>query len=1177
MIIKDIFEKDIQREINSAVVVSNQKKDTVIQEIREYIFTDELLENLYLLLDTVVNRRLGKTGIWINGYYGSGKSHFIKYAHYCLSKETSEEAFSHVIEAAKKYDTTKAGKKEEITHSNLMLLQKKIQSTTMEDIMFNVEDVTADGNIKQRLTRVMLDMLNKQRGYNANDIPLALLFEKYLDRKGKFEDFKSLVAEELGYEDWTTDAANVAAFELESILEIGKRLVPEMDTISLHGKISDPEAFKIDIEGVLIPELKDYIKDKEPGYRLLFLIDEISQYIGTNKEILLNFQNIIERVSQDLNNQVWIACTAQQTLEEVSMGLEGVEDIKDEFGKILGRFDTRISLQSNDASYITQKRILDKNSRGVEELGKIYRDNKDYIHNQFKIKHELYKGYENLKSFELAYPFVPYQFRLISHVFDAFQNLGFVIKQVKDNERSLLGITHFTVKENKNLPVGEFIPFDKFFNRQLEQNLTQRGSRAINHAMELPYIQQNDFAHRVVKTIFMISNLADGIKLTFPSNVENLCILMMDKLDQNKMQLQTQIKGVLDRLVEESIIREEKGKYFFFNEDEIDVQNFIKNQPIGMEDRWNEFDGFFRKLVNLNFVKFPFANNEFKVSYWIDDKEIFRNGDFKIKVLFSDKSDLHQKALMNSNADIMVAVSHWFREDNELVRDFDWYVKTTKYFSFNAEAASGERMKTIENFRVRNEALKEKIARKLDMKFPETDFVLGQKVVDASEINGTSAAERLRNAITKHLEKVYHKHKASKDYVKNQQELRDIIKNPVQTDLGLDTAEMEINDWITAHGDEVTVEDIIKAFEKPPFGWKFEAVLHVLYNLEGKKKREFVYQNSPRYAARPFIELAMKTNERAVCVVKAGEEIPQSTIDETREVFKAIFNTEIPATTNGNELSDMIKGKLDKLYKDYEREEDIFYGAYPFGNVFHEVRKKIEAIKIIREPKSLFRRLKDEKDQLKESYDMAKGMADIMSRAKGDYDAVSEFFKNNKENIRELSPESIEKGDKIARFLKSEDPRFELRHILKAYKELNDDIKSWMEALREEVIDLYQNVFNELDQEATRMEVDGNMYSDEDTILKKIRNSQSITQLKLMKSEAGIFKGEELDKIIRFASQKVGEARTGNTSTVNEPEFYYITKVKATISNQEELEVYIQKVKADMQDLLKAKKTIIIK
>lgn len=1176
MIIKEIFEKDIQREINSAVVVSNQKKETVAQEIKEYIFTDEILENLYILLDTVVNKRIGKTGIWINGYYGSGKSHFIKFAHYCLHAETSAEAFKHVIDAAEKYDTTKAGKTEEITPSNLLLLQKKIQSSTIEDIMFNVEDVTADGSVKERLTRVLLDMLNKHRGFNANDIPLALLFEKYLDRKGKFEEFKHLVHEELGYDDWNTEAASIASFELESILEIAKRLVPELDTTALHQKLTNPEAFKVDIEGVLIPELKDYLKDKEPGYRLLFLIDEISQYIGSNKEILLNFQNIVERVSQDLNNRVWIACTAQQTLEEVSMGLEGVDDVKDEFGKILGRFDTRISLQSNDASYITQKRILDKNSKGIEALGQIYNSNKDYIHNQFKIKHELYKGYQDLKSFELAYPFVPYQFKLISHVFDAFQNLGFVIKQVKDNERSLLGITHFTVRENGDLPLGEFIPFDRFFNRQLQQNLTQRGLRAINHALELPYVQQNEFAQRVVKTLFMISNLADGIKLTFPSNVDNICILMMDKLDQNKMQLQTQIKEVLDRLVDESIIREEKGKYFFFNEDEIDVQNFIKNQSIGMEDRWTEFDALFRKLVNLNFTKFPFAGNDFRVSYWIDDKEIFRNGDFKIKVLFTDKADLHQKALMNANSDIMLGVAQWFQSDKELTKDFDWLVRTNKYFTFNSDAASGERLRTIENFRLRNESLKNKIFRRLEERFAETDFILGQKVVDASEVNGTQAPERFRNAITKHLEKVYHKYKAAERYAKNQNELRDIIKNPVQADLGLDTAEMEVNDFITAHGDEVTVEDIIKAFERPPFGWKFEAVLHVLYNLEGKKKREFVYQNSPRYNAKVFIELAMKTSERAVCVVKSGEEIPQSTIDETLDTFKYIFNQEITRTTNGNELFDFLKNKLERIYQDYEKEEDTFYGSYPFGGVFHQLRKKLEALKASRDPKLLFKRLVEEKEDLKESFDLAKGMAEMMSRAKKDYDAIAEFYKNNKDNIRELSSEAVEKGDKINQFLKSEDPRFDLRHIIKAHKELKDEINEYVSQLKEEVLLVYQQVFRELEQEAEKHGgVDSNAYADEETVLKKIRNMQSITQLKLILSEVGKFKVEELDKIIRFASQKAAEPGSG--SKVNEPEVYYITKVKATISTEEELQTYLAKLKEEMTALLKSNKTIIIK
>jgi hypothetical protein len=1175
MIIKDIFEKPIEREINSAVVVSNQNADTVKQEIQEYIFTDEILESLYLLLDTVINKRSGKTGIWINGYYGSGKSHFIKYAHYCLNKETSSEAFTHFAEAAAKYDTTKAGNQENITPSNIKLLERKVQSTDVEDIMFNVEDVTADGDRRQRLTRVLLDMLNKARGYNSNDLLLAILFEKYLDKKRKLEEFKSLVTSELGYEDWTSDAANIAAFELESILEIGKRLVPELDTVSLHHKLTDSDSFKVDIEGVLIPELKDFIKDKGSNFRLLFLVDEISQYVGTNKEILLNFQNIIERVSQDLNNQVWIACTAQQTLDEVSQGIDDVGDVKDEFGKILGRFDTRISLQSNDASYITQKRILEKNAKGVEELGKLYRSNTDYIHNQFKVQHELYKGYEDLKSFELAYPFVPYQFKLISHVFDAFQNLGYVIKQVKDNERSLLGITHFTVKQNQNLEVGQFIPFDKFYNQQLDQNLTQRGLRAISNALQLNYVQNNEFAQRVVKTLFMISNLSDAIKMTFPSNVDNLCILMMDTLDQNKLQLQTKIKEVLDRLTEESIIREEKGSYFFFNEDEIDVQNFIKNQSLSLDDRWTEFDLIFRRLVNLN-NKFSFFNNDFKLSYWIDDKEIFRNGDFKVKVLMTDKADYHSKALMNAQSDMMVGASIWYMADKSLQSEFDWYVKTKKFFAFNSDSASGERAKTIDNFKVRNEALLAKITRKISDKFAESDYIFGQRVIDASEINGSSPQERLKNAITKHLERLYSKHQLTQNYVTSQQALRDLMKRGVQTSMELDTAEQEVNDFITARGDELSVEELIKHFEKPPFGWKFEAVLQILFQLEAKKKREFVYQNTPRYNPKEFIEQAMRTSERSVCIVKSGEELPQSLLDEVQDNFKYIFNKELTRSTNGNELADILKAELEKIYASYERDEDTFYGSYPFGTVFHQIRRKLEDAKGARDPKSLFKRLADSKEDLKNTFDLAKGMADIMSRAKSDYDAIREFHQHNQENIRELNPDAMEKSEKIEAFLRSEDPRLELRHIIKAYKELKEEIKDWIAQIRNEVLDLYGKIFDELEAEANNLNVtESAVYADREKTLGIIKKLPSITQLKLHKSQAASFKSEELGKLLHFASQK--QTASGQGIKVNEPEDYYITNVKATISNEAELEDYLVRVKKDMTALLHANKTIIIK
>ena len=69
---------------------------------------------------------------------------------------------------------------------------------------------------------------------------------------------------------------------------------------------------------------------------------------------------------EDCNNQVWLACTAQQSLEEVSDNVDNSGNVNEAFGKILGRFETRISLQSNDAAYITQRRVLDKNSKGME-------------------------------------------------------------------------------------------------------------------------------------------------------------------------------------------------------------------------------------------------------------------------------------------------------------------------------------------------------------------------------------------------------------------------------------------------------------------------------------------------------------------------------------------------------------------------------------------------------------------------------------------------------------------------------------------------------------------------------------------------------------------------------------------------------------------------------------------
>src|SRR5690554_107907 len=1166
MLLKDIYARAIDRAINPAVVVSDQKKDTIKAEIEEYVFTDELIEKLFLIVDTVLNKKVGKSGIWINGYYGSGKSHFIKYVHYLLNPETSNLAFEYLESNVKNYDTTKAGSNDEITLNNIRLLKKRVDNSLCDNILFNVEDETDDGD-KERLTRIFMNMFNKFRGFNADDIPLALLLEKPLQQQGKLEEFKKEIEEQLGF-DWDVDAADAAAFQLQDVLDIAKKLNPSFDTVALHAKLTDKETYKIGINSTLIPELKGFLKDKDKNYRLLFLVDEVSQYIGTNKEILLNFQNIIERVSDDLNNQVWIACTAQQTLDEVGSGVDGVGDLQDEFGKILGRFDTRISLQSNDASYITQRRVLDKNSQGIEYLTKLYRDNKDYIENQFKINHDLFKGYRNEEEFIIGYPFIPYQFKLIAHVFEAFQQLKFVIKEVKDNERSVLGITHYTAKEHAQDEVGGFIPFDAFFNKQFRTNLTNRGAKAIENALELSYVKNNEFAARVVKVLFMISNLLENQRQTFPSNVENLGVLLMNTLDANKMQLQKDIQKVLDKLVEESIIREEKGSYFFFNEDEMDVQNLIKGQTIGIDDRLTAFDDLLRPIVRIN-QKVPFGQNDFRVGYAIEGKEFLRNGDFDITVLLTDNTPLPQKALDINKKELVICLNEWFTNDKSFRNEFNWYCQTNKYFINQAGASTGERNKTNENFRIRNNQLRTKLESILKQKVLETRYISLNQIIEPDQVNGTTPSDRMSNMIEKHLEGIYKNHKLSQDYARNQAELkRSAADTQIPTQI-LTSAEQLVNDFISANNNQITVQDLINKFAQEPFGWRFEAVLDVLVQLAKKKKREFVYKGQPRYPIVDFINKAVSTSERVSCEVVTGEEIDQSVLDNVVQAYKEIFNDTLPSATDKNSLYEDLLSALQKKLQWHQELEKAYYGKYPFGNCFQEGVQQLNTWIQTRDIKKLFTNLIEEQEHSKELFDTTKAMEDFIRRALDEYRNIMAFVREQNDNVKMLAPEDIEKVKKINDFLSQEDPRKDFRHIKKAYDEVQQALKVKLKELRDQTLEVYEKIFAELEVEAKKKKVDGGSYADKSYTLKNIKSIDSLSALKNKFLEAQHFKSQELEKII--ASQ------TTSTGVVREAKTYYMNGKASTIENEEELNAYLEQVREEMLALLKQNKTIILK
>jgi hypothetical protein len=1201
MKLTEIYEKSIDRSINPAVVAQDKDAKTVEIEITEYVFTDEIINNLYKVLIAIKNKdSISKTGIWINGYYGSGKSHFLKYVHYCIAPSTHQEAMERLVQAVKERDFMKVPtSKIRITNAEIAELKRWYDQAEIEDILFNAQDVSKANRDNTTFTNIFFNMFNECRGFNAYNIPLAILFEKYLAEKGEFEPFKIRLKEQEGF-DWSTDAADVVSNELDTVLRVAKECVPALDTEALKVTLLNKETYHIDTRKLAI-EIKDYINTKGPNYRLLFLVDEVSQFVNTNKEVLLDLQTIIERISLDCNRQVWIACTAQQTIESVASET-GVSTADDAYGKIMGRFETRVSLESTDPAYITQKRILDKNSTGELALNKLYNENHDAILNQFAMGHELYKGFDKKEDFILSYPFIPYQFKLISKVFDAFQRLQYVVAEVKDNERSVLKITHETAKLTKENEIGYFVPFDAFFNQMFWQNLIHSGTKALMPGLELSFVKQDEFAQRVVKLLFMISNLLESDRQNFGSTLENMTLLMMSALDENKLQLRNKIESVLNKLIENSVVRIEKNNYYFYNEDEVELSKLINSTQPGVDFMADILRNILFTWLKVD-NKFRFVVNDFKIIVNIDGKNYYgTNGDISVAFSVFDDNTPLLKSLSNSANTMIVCLNDWFMKDKELRMNFILFCKVEKYHQNNQVYATEMRQRSIDNFKTRNgDLMAQKILPVIHRKFSETPFVSGQTVIDASEING-DGAERYRNALTRHFESVYKYARLVETLPITQEELkqranRKSTPNEYSELNVLSEAEKLVNDYISRMGNEILLSDMIDKFKAAPYGWKDTAIVYIVTELCKRKLRDVTYKNQPRFPITDFVNKAMINSERVSLGVTSAEEMSQKSINKAIAAWKTIFNEHIPPTGDGNALfDDLIKNRIYTKYLEWRKckQENA---SYPFATHLSELTDKLTDWLEVRDPKRLFEIMEEEAPVMATLVDTCKNIIDFIIHNLPDYNDIKRYCEQNDENFHQLGDEERRKADLLKAFFKADNPVDEFRGMIKSHKELKTALQTTLKELKAQSVQRYESIFEELYQLAKENKVEPTRFADKEYKLQQINRISSVGLFRLELSRADRFLGDERAKILLEANRveqeriqreqeqkRREEIANGKTPppikpvvVAEPPVSYALPRAKKILTTEKDVEDYLADIRKNLIDMIKKNQTILIK
>ena len=559
MKIQNMFVDDINRKINGVIKVDQDADDVLVQELNEYVITKELKKHFITFFNYYSDsfqEPTADTGVWISGFFGSGKSHFLKMLSYILENR-SVEGVPTVERFRKKFEDDPA---------TFMLIDNSTKCET-ETILFNIDIEGSINKDKTAVLRVFAKMFYNHLGFYGENLKVAKL-EQFIAKRGKTGEFRRVFEEKNGGS-WVSTRDTFAFFEddvVETLME-----VLGMSETAAHNWFDGTETTEMSI-AQLVSEIKDYVNTKPANFRRLFMVDEVGQYVGADTDLLLNLQSLIEKIGSECGEKVWVVCTGQEAIDEI------IKTRQDEFSRIQARFKTRLSLSSSAVDEVIQKRILNKKPEATQMLEQVYDKNDSVLRNLFSFTDSVLdiKGYSGAMEFAVNFPFVPYQFIIMQKVFSEVRKHGNAGKHFSGAERSMLSGFQEAAQKIQDRDEYALVPLFRFYDTVhgfLDGSIRRVIERCAKAAEDGNGIEAYDVD--VLKLLYLVRYI-DDIK----ASIDNIVILMADDIRVDKITLREKVKASLDRLDSQNYIGRTGDTYNFLTDEEQDIAREIKNTNV---------------------------------------------------------------------------------------------------------------------------------------------------------------------------------------------------------------------------------------------------------------------------------------------------------------------------------------------------------------------------------------------------------------------------------------------------------------------------------------------------------------------------------------------------------------------------------------------------------------------
>lgn len=446
-------------------------------------------------------------GVWISGFFGSGKSHLLKVLSLVLDGKP-------VAGGARPADILLPKIDDEIVQANL----RKATAIPSRSILFNIDQKFdgIGGDHTAPILEVFVKVLNEIQGYFGKQGYIAR-FEHDLDLHGDYGSFQETYSRVNGGT-WQKDREAIATARKAAF---GKAYaehfeVSEADASNVMRQAR--EDYRVSIES-FAQMVKEYVDSQPPGFRLNFFVDEVGQFIGQDSKLMLNLQTVAETLGTVCNGRAWIFVTSQADLEGVLGAFKGME--AQDITKIMGRFKTQLTLASADVREVIQKRLLAKKEPEPEVLTAIYDREKDNLQTLYRFGDNSINlhGWRRSEEFCGLYPFHPYQFELFQFAIQQLSKHGvFTGKYLSVGERSMLAVFQEVAKTVRDQDVGHLATFDLMYDgiaasiRGDMQTTIKMAESRLGEGLRI----------RILKALFLLKWVRE-----FKATVRNVAILLL--------------------------------------------------------------------------------------------------------------------------------------------------------------------------------------------------------------------------------------------------------------------------------------------------------------------------------------------------------------------------------------------------------------------------------------------------------------------------------------------------------------------------------------------------------------------------------------------------------------------------------------------------------------------------